>query len=213
MLTVNSTSGTVVEIDGGIFFFLLLLLGAYLGWKHGFRSFLTVTLASTIAYFVFVSGGELILNYVNNIYVNVPRIIALFTGGDPVGAGTLDPLTIPVEFPLGLRILGFLASVGLSAHFNKKPNWYSNELKKPYMQELGLFTGALTSLIWTSAASVFWQDYIGTEGRSPSGLFGFINGLVGILPDVRTFVPFFILAFIVLLVVGVAMRLPNLFKP
>ncbi|NJL34845.1 MAG: hypothetical protein HC893_14570 [Chloroflexaceae bacterium] len=129
-----------------------------------------------------------------------------------MAASRLDPITVPFALPLALRITFFIVTVALGVYFNKQP-WHSTDLKKPYMREFGIFTGGLTALIWTSAASVFWQDYIGEAGTAPAGPFGVMNGLVGILPDVRTFVPFFMLAFVLFLIIVIVTKLPTLFKP
>lgn len=214
MLTINSTSGVVVEISGTVLFAFLLILGGYIGWYRGYRSFLTITLGSIIGYLLFVNGGDLILNYINNIYTNLPRIFALLTGGDPFTAGTLDPIPPFPQLPLALRVLGFLVSTGLSVTFNRQP-WYSTNVNHPgdpYNRLIGGFTGALTALIWMNAATVFWQDYVGEEGIGPTGPFSFLNGLLGILPDVREFVPFFMLLLIIILLVGIMFQLPMLFR-
>ncbi|NJL34847.1 MAG: hypothetical protein HC893_14580 [Chloroflexaceae bacterium] len=173
MISINSSTGPLLQLNGVILLILILVVGAWIGWSYGFRSFLSVTLASTVGYFLFVGGGNLILDYINNIYSNLPRIFALLTGGDPFAAGTLEPIAVPFTLPLALRVLFFVVFVMVGYYYNTKPAWYSNNLKNPadpHIQLLGGFTGALTALVWVSAANVFWQEYIAETGSTSPGL-------------------------------------------
>lgn len=209
-----SGNSLVISVGGAIFLGILLLTGGIYGWRWGVRSFLTVTLGSILAYLFFVDGGNEVLAIVNNIYSNIPRMIAVLTGGDVGTTPAWGPLIPPdsIQLPLFLRFALFVVFLALALRFNQQ-SWYTKEpTREPFNRELGAFTGVLVTLIWVSAATTFWVEYA-AQGGNLGGLLNPINALLGTLPDVSSYVPFFILGFMLFIVISLLLRFPKLLKP
>jgi hypothetical protein len=77
---------------------------------------------------------------------------------------------------------------------------------------VGIFTGALTALIWVSAATLFWVEYVNQEGAI-EGLLSWLNPILGIIPDVSGFVLPLIGGLVLFLFGGLALRFPKLLRP
>jgi hypothetical protein len=214
MIEVDTTGNALsLQVSGALLLFVILFIGGYIGWWRGFRAFLTVTLVSAFAYILFVDGGSQLLVIINNIWSNIPRLIALFTGNDPVATPAWPPL-IPAggfQIPLTVRVLLFLVSLALAGRFNRQP-WYGTNVKEPYAREVGIFTGALTALIWVSAATLFWVEYVNQEGAI-QGLLSWLNPILGIIPDVSAFVLPLIGGLVLFLGAGLALKFPKLLRP
>ncbi|NJN67456.1 MAG: hypothetical protein HC884_12460 [Chloroflexaceae bacterium] len=72
-----------IQLNGWMLIAIVMAVGGYVGWRIGFRGFLTITVVSALGYLIFINGGQIILGYLNNLYTNIPRIVAILTGGDP----------------------------------------------------------------------------------------------------------------------------------
>ncbi len=207
-------SSLVISLGGLVLLTILLLAGGVFGWRWGYRSFLTVTLVSTLAYLLFVDGGNELLAIVNNIYSNIPRVIAMFTGGDVGTTPAWGPL-IPVgsiQLPLFLRFTLFIIFMALAMRFNQQ-SWYTKEpTREPFNRELGAFTGVLVVLIWLSAATTFWVEYV-AQGGNAGGLLEGVSAILSTLPDVSSYVPFLIGGFVLFIVFSLLLKFPKLLKP
>jgi hypothetical protein len=194
-----------IQLNGWMLIAIVMAVGGYVGWRIGLRGFLTITLVSALGYLIFVNGGQIILDYLNNVYVNIPRIVAIITGGDPAAVATWDPLFgNPLALPLPLRVALYLIVVVLSWFFNSRPRWYSAK-PDPMGRRLGVFSGALTAMIWASALTTFWIE-------SGGGQDGFLGNVIGILPDVTDIAPWLIALLFLIVMAGVVQNLPKLWQ-
>jgi hypothetical protein len=209
-----SGNSLVISIGGTIFLIILLVSAAIYGWRWGVRSFLTVTLGSILAYLFLVEGGNQVLTVVNNIYSNIPRMAAVLTGDDVAATQPWGPL-VPagsIQLPLFLRFVLFLVFVAVAIRFNSKSAWYKEQPADDVNRGFGAFTAVLVTLIWISAATTFWLEYA-AQGGSLGILQDTVNALLGTLPDVSSYVPFFILGFMLFIVISLLLRFPKLLKP
>lgn len=212
MFELNSEAGQLsITLNGSLLFVALLLIGFAVGWNRGIRVLLLQAMVSALAYLLLVSGTEQIIGFVNNIYSNTPYVVAIATGGSPAAASALPPLiTTGFTLPLALRIVGFVVAVVLALAFNGSTlPWYGDKPKAPVNRWLGAFAGVLIALIWTSAMSVFWQDYVNQAGNPG----GFLAAFLGVLPDVRTFVPLLIGGFALIIGAAVVLNFPRALQP
>lgn len=197
-----------IQLGGWTLVILLMAFGAYVGWRQGIRAFLTITMVSALSYIFLVSGVSQLLDYMNNIYVNIPKLIAIFTGGNPDAAVAWNPILPTVTLPLIVRFVLFVALVLLSWFFNSWPNWYKKgPAGDPLSRQLGAFSGALTALIWTSAISTFWQQSIPQGGQQ-----GDLANMISSIPDVTPIAPWLITLFFLIVVVSVVLNIPKLWK-
>lgn len=196
-----------ITLGGWTLMLILMVIGGYVGWRKGLRAFLTITLVSALAYLLFVIGTTPLIDYVNNLYTNIPKLVAVFTGGDPDTVASWQPLGLDLGLPLPVRVFLFIAFVVIAWIFNKKPNWYSDKTN-PQSQQLGIFSGALTALIWTSAVTTFWQEATGGGGGNTT-----IATILNSLPDVTSVTPWLITMLFIIVVIGVLINLPKLWKP
>jgi hypothetical protein len=197
-----------IQLSGWTLITILMVVGGYFGWKRGIRAFLTVTVASALAYLIFISGGEQFVGYINNLYSNLPKIFAILTGGNPNTVATWQPLFgTALNLPLAVRVILFIMMVALAFFFNKKAQWYAQK-GDPLSKQLGAFSGALTALIWISAITTFWGE-AAAVGGAPAGTFG---SVVRTFPDVTTITPWLISILFVIIAVGIATNVPKLWK-
>jgi membrane-associated protease RseP (regulator of RpoE activity) len=208
MLTVDAGGTELVSLGGGTLLFVLVLIGAGIGWWRGVRAFLTITLASVVAYLLFVDGGDQFLGVINNIYSNLPRLFAILSGGDPAAVAPYGPLiTGDLQIPLFVRVILFLVVIGVASRFNRQ-SWYSTKTNEPFVREMGAFTGALTALLWVMAILIFWQE----QGSNLGGIFSPLNSVLAILPNVSDLVLPLILGFIAFIVLSLVLRFPLLLR-
>ncbi|NJP07006.1 MAG: hypothetical protein HC837_15980 [Chloroflexaceae bacterium] len=197
-----------IELSGLTLIIILMALGGWYGWWRGMRSFLTVTLASVIGYLLFVGGAEQLLGFVNNLYVNLPKLFAIFTGTNPDTVTQFDPIFAGQNpLPLSVRVVMFIVVVVLGRVFNKQP-WHSDNPKSVTERQLGIFTGAMTALLWTSAATTFWQQFVAENGAQS----GLIADVFNILPDAGSVLPWLILIFLAIVGLGLLRNLPRILK-
>jgi hypothetical protein len=192
-------------IGGQLILLIFIISGAYTGWERGYRFFLTLTLGTSLAYLLFISGSEQLLGFINRFYTNWPKLAAILIGGDIDNAGTLPPLTAGEPLPDIARFFFFLATTGLSWMLNQKPKWFSKDAKEQFAREIGAFNGGLTALLLCSAITTFWPLLI-PEGNA-------LATSLKTLPDVRTIAPSFIGVFFAVITLGLVLNLPKTWKP
>ncbi len=196
-----------ITLEGWTLLILLMAIGGYVGWRRGIREFLTITLVSALAYLILVIGANPIISYVNNLYINIPKLLEIFMGGNPDTVAAWQPLGIAEGLPLAVRVVLFVALVILAFIFNQRPTWYSAKAS-PQSKQLGIFTGALTALIWTSTFTTFWQEAASQGNQLPDPF-----GTVSSLPDVTSVAPWLIILLFLIVVASIFMNLPKLWKP
>lgn len=198
-----------IELSGWTLLLILMALGGYyLGWKRGIRAFLTITLVSALAYlFLVVNVAQSVVDYVNNIYTNIPRLVAIFTGGDPNTVASWSPIGIYTDLPLPVRVVLYIALIVLAWMFNKRPSWYSDKPNQ-LSRQLGMFSGALTVLIWISALKTFWQEAV-AEGSTLAASF---TTIIGVFPDVTEVAPWLITLLFIIVVISIVLNVPKLWK-
>lgn len=198
-----------IELSGWTLLLILMALGGYyLGWKPGIRAFLTVTLVSALGYLIFVvNAAQPVLDYVNNIYTNIPKLIAIFTGSSPDAAAAWPAINLNTNLPLPVRVVLYIAFVVLAWIFNTRPSWYSNKPTQ-LSRQLGVFSGALTVLIWVSALTTFWQEAV-AQGSTLAASF---SNIIGVFPDVTPIAPWLITLLFIIVLVGIALNLPKLWR-
>ncbi len=203
--------GITLQLSGVTLLLIFIAVGAYAGWNQGVRAVLTLTLASVLAYVTTVSGGNQVVGVINRFYTNGPRFLAFIIGNDPDSVAPLDPLISPeLQVPLFFRFALFIALVLLGWFFSSRAPWKGGVAgNEPLAQPLGLYAGALISLLWSSAAWVFYQEYLFNGGVS----FEPVNSVLSILPDVRTVIPSLITIFFIILFGILFLSLPRLLAP
>lgn len=197
-----------IVLNGWSLLLVIIAIGGYLGWKHGIRSFLTITLISAIAYMMFVNGVEQLLGYFDNLYSNLPKLFAILTGSNPDNVLAWPQIGLTLGLPLPVRVVLFIVVVTLAWIFNAKPNWYKKGAGDPLSKQLGAFSGALTALILTSALTAFWREAVSQGGTVPEP----INNFLGAFPDVTAVAPWLITVFLLIIVASIILNLPRLWK-
>ncbi len=195
-------------IPGIAFLVFFMILGAAYGWWKGIRQFLTITIASVIAYLMFVSGGSPILDAINRAYMNLPILLGLLaqiiTGNSFGLNSTLPPLFVSqIQLPLLIRFVLFVSVVIVGIIFNKQA-WTVPQSKDTLSKLLGAITGILTALIWTSAATVFAQQ-AGIQG-------GLLGDFLNILPDASAWIPGLMMVLVAIIAISIVLNLPKLLK-
>jgi hypothetical protein len=155
-----------------------------------------------------VSGVAQIFDYLNNLYTNLPKLFAILSGSNPDFTAAWAPIGLSLGLSLQVRIVLFIILVAFAFFINNKANWYSN---KPNQQgkQLGIFSGALTALIWSSAATTFWRESIADGSNAlPAAL----DNVLAVFPDVTSITPWLITVFFVIVVIGIVLNLPKLVK-
>jgi hypothetical protein len=170
-----------VSVNGFWLLLLTLIVGAVIGWNTGIRSLISMMLMCTIAYPLFVRGGQEVQNVLNQILVVVPPIVGALTAGSV----NLPPPQLNIGFDLGLlvRFLGFLLvgpfigwlidSVNLLGWYTPNPG---PRVKERYAGATG---GLLFFFLLANIAAAFWQDFSIAGGTLPSPL----DTTLSILPD------------------------------
>lgn len=193
-----------LQLSGFALLIIFMAIGGYIGWTRGLRIILTPAFMTIVAYVLTVRGGDIIVDIVNRFWVNGPKLAAFAVGRDPDTVPPLDPL-IATDFqvPLFFRFTFFVALVAFGLAFNKKSQWYGPR-KEQFSPLLGLFTGALTALLWTDALATFV--------RQAGGLGGPLGNVFGIIPDVGVFIPSLITIFFLILGLIILFNLPKVWK-
>lgn len=197
-----------LQVSGVTLLLILMAIGAYIGWFRGVRAILTMALFSIIAYLVCVTGGDQVVGVINRLYTNSPRLAAFAIGRDPATVAPLDPLIDPgFQVPLFFRFVLFIALILLGWFFGKRAPWWGTPVgHEPLARPLGIFAGALIALLWSSALSIFWQEYLVAGGAAIEPL----NAALTILPDVRIFIPSLITIFFIVLIGIIFISFPRL---
>jgi hypothetical protein len=204
MIAMQANTVINIPVNGFMVLAIVMILGGWIGWVRGIRALLSVTLMTVIAYPIFVRGGQAVLELINPFYSNLPRIFALFTGGNIAATQQLAPLSINIQLPIIARVIGFvLLGIVLPWIINRInwPGWYAsapNNPAEPWGSPLGLFDGILLALLWTSAATIFWQELGITADE---GLLGLIVTALNIIPDPGLLPLFVTMVFVVVLIV------------
>lgn len=196
-----------ITINGLVLIIVLAAYGGYIGYKKGIRSFLTITLLSSVTYLLLVSGGEQVINYINRLYTNSPKMLAFLIGNDPGSAQSLPPLDINLAFPPLVSTALFIIIVILAWVFNNNFPWYSNAPTEPLAKPLGMVSGIVLTLIWVSALTTFWRRL---SGEAPAE--GVLNDILSGLPDITMVVPWLIALFFVAVLATIVANLPKLWK-
>lgn len=192
--------------------FVLMAVGSYTGYQQGLRNLLTVAFWTILGYLLTVQGGNFVVDLINRFWTNGPRLAAFLIGNDPNALQPLDPLIrSDFQIPLFFRFLAFVVLVMLGFYFNGKAAW-KGAPKAPVARVLGLFVGALITLLWVNAAVVFWDEFTfngGTFGGPLTPLAIFLSTL----PNVSVLVPSLIAAFFLMIVALIAVNFPKVWKP
>lgn len=200
-----------LNLSGTALLVILLAIGAYWGYQQGLRNILTVALWTILAYLLTVQGGTFIVDLINRIWVNGPRLVTFLLGNDPNELPPLEPLITPgFQIPLFFRFIAFIALVLVGNFFNKKAAW-KGPPKEPLAKPLGLFVGALVALLWTNAAAVFWEEFQagGGDANSAGPLAVFLNTI----PNVSVLMPSLIAIFFMVLAILILFNFPKVWKP
>ncbi len=198
-----------VNLNGVAILLILMALGGYAGYQQGLRNLLTVAIWTIIAYVLCVRGGTFVVDVINRLWVNAPRLIAFIIGNDPNLAPVLDPLITPgFQVPLFFRSVAFVALILLGAFFDSKAAW-KGPPKEKLARPLGLFVGALIALLWTNALVVFWNEFVAEGGV----LEGPIAQVLNVLPDVSILLPSLIAIFFMILGLLILFNFPKVWKP
>jgi hypothetical protein len=194
-----------VAINGFWLLILILIGGAILGWNKGMRALISMMLMCTLAYPLFVRGGQEVQNILNQILAVLPTIISAVTAG----AFTLPQPTLNFNIDLGLlvRFLGFLlfAFIGWLLDSVDQPGWYARNPGTVNERRFGVFGGVLFFALLANVASAFWQDLNAIGGSLPEPL----NTMLAILPDTGLWPWIFNLVFLAILLV---INLPRIWQ-
>jgi hypothetical protein len=195
-----------ISVNGFWLLLLVLITGAVIGWNTGVRSLISMMLMCTIAYPLFVRGGQEVQNILNQILVVVPPIVGALTAGSV----NLPQPTLNIGFDLGLlvRFLGFLLFgpfIGWLIDSVNLLGWYTRNPGSDKERYAGATGGLLFFFLLANVAASFWQDFSAIGGSLPEPL----NTILSILPD-TALVPWLLnLVFIVFLFV---FNLPKIWK-
>lgn len=196
-----------VNITGFALLFAIIALGGYIGYQRGVRASVGLALGTIIAYLLTVQGGNDVVNFINRFYTNMPKLVAFALGRDPDTAPTLDPLIAP-DVPLFFRFVLFFALFVFFWFLNKRWWWYgaSPANYEPLARPLGLLSGALSALLLSNAAAVFWD-------QSGNGLnIPVLTPVLNILPDISPVIPSLITIYFIVLGVTLLFIFPRLLK-
>lgn len=169
-----------IAINGFWLLLLILIGGIILGWNTGVRSLISMILMCTVAYPLFVRGGQEVQNVLNQILVVVPPIVGALTAGSV----NLPQPSLNLGFDLGLlvRFLGFLLVgpfVGWLLDNLNLLGWYARNPGTPKERYAGATGGLLFFALIANVAAAFWQDFAAQGGSLPEPL----NTMLSILPD------------------------------
>lgn len=200
----------IVPLSGVGLLVIFMALGAYWGYQQGFRNLITIALWTIIAYILTVQGGNVVVNVINRFWQNGPRLAAFAIGQDPSTVPQLEPLIQPdLQIPLFFRFVAFVALVLLGFFFAPRSGWKGNPNPgEPLAKPLGLFVGALVTLLWTNAAVVFWDEYVNTGG----GFGGPLAEILNILPNVSVLMPSLIAIFFMIVIVLIIFNFPKVWQ-
>lgn len=194
-----------IDLSGSFVTYLILLVLGVLGWIWGFRYIVSMAVFTTVAYLLTVQSGNFIVGLINRTYSNMPKLVAFATGGDTASVAPLGPI-IPenLEAPLLLRVLVFVAllAIGIGYSFpweGGKPlgGWGG---KRP-LRIMGALTGLYTAVLLISALATFWNDLARAVNVPP-----LLATALGSLPTWSGIVPSTIAAFVITLLVVMAIR-------
>ncbi|HWQ15793.1 MAG TPA: hypothetical protein VNL77_23530 [Roseiflexaceae bacterium] len=198
----------VIDLSSSIVTWTILIALGYIGWRLGFRYILSIALPVTIGYVLTVRGGNSIVDLVNRVVMNLPRLAAFITGRSTADVEPL-PALIPNNFeaPLLLRFLVFVAllAIGIGYVFPWEARLKPEVRPFHSLRVLGALTGLYTGLLLVSAAAIFWREAAGLVNL-PDLLEIALSGL----PTFEAVVPAVIAAFGVLLFMITLIRLPRI---
>ncbi|RRR75385.1 MAG: hypothetical protein EI684_04795, partial [Candidatus Viridilinea halotolerans] len=113
-----------LSLNGTMLLIVLLAIGAYWGYQQGFRNLLTVAFWTIAAYLATVQGGNVIVQMINRMWQNGPRLLAIILGRDTGDAPVFEPLiTTDLQVPLFFRFVAFVAIILLGFFFAKNASW------------------------------------------------------------------------------------------
>ncbi|MBC8077625.1 MAG: hypothetical protein H7Y32_16235 [Chloroflexales bacterium] len=210
-IVVGLQSAVNLQLSGVAILVIAVAIGAWLGWNRGLRAILTIALISVLAYVICVQGGDLLVATVNRFYQNGPKLAAFAAGRDPSSVAPLPPLIEGgFRIPLVFRFVLFISLIVFAWFFRKTPSWYRPNVDKlePLARPLGAIVGGFTALVWTSAATAFWVEFVNSGG----GFDGLLGDVLFAIPDITPYMPALITVFFLLLGVLVVFLLPRLFR-
>lgn len=195
-----------VAVNGFWLLVLILIGGAILGWNTGVRSLISMMLMCTVAYPLFVRGGQEVQSVLNQILVVVPPVVSALTAGSV----NIPQPTLNIGFDLGLlvRFLGFLLLgpfIGWLLDSLNLLGWYSRNPGTPKERYAGATGGLLLFALLANVAASFWQDFNAGGGALPEPF----NTILSILPDTVLWPWILNLVFLVILFV---FNLPKIWK-
>lgn len=201
-----------LTLSGVAILVILMGIGGFFGWFRGIRAFLTVAVASTIAYLACANNGIMMISTLNRIYANSPRLVAFLGGNDPCKADLLGPL-IPgePESPLSFRIGLFLILIVVSLFVNPRFRWYRrmpDDKNESLSRVLGVFTGVYIVLLWIGGAVAFWKEFL----ASGNALGDQVRQLLEVLPDVNPALPSLMGLYFMMLLVVVVFNLNKVWR-
>lgn len=198
-----------LNLSGVALLVIFMAIGGYWGYQQGLRNILTVALWTILAYLLTVQGGTFIVDVINRLWSNGPRLVGFLLGQNVNEIPALEPLITPgFQVPLFFRVVAFIALILLGFFFNRKAAW-KGPPKDPLAKPLGLFVGALIVLLWSNAAVVFWTEFVNNGG----GFGGPVATLLNTLPDVSVLMPSLIAIFFLILILLILFNFPKVWKP
>jgi hypothetical protein len=201
-----------INLGSAAFTYALLIGFGLLGWVRGFRYMVSIAIFLTIGYTLAVQGGGFIVGLVNRFWTQLPRLFGFLLGRSPAEIDPFDPL-IPDNFeaPLLFRLLVFIAL--LLVGIVKAWPWEGKPLtgfkggSQP-MRILGAASGVYIGVLGVSAVSIFWNE-LGRSLDLPEPLLVALNGL----PTYADIMPSVIGAFLVLIIILIALQFPRVWRP
>ncbi|PDW04891.1 hypothetical protein [Candidatus Viridilinea mediisalina] len=197
-----------LTLNGTALLVILLAIGAYWGYQFGFRNLLTVAFWTIAAYIATVQGGNFVVQLINRMWQNGPRLLAIVLGRDTAGADVLEPLiTTELQVPLFFRFVAFVALVLLGFFFSKNSSW-NGPPNEPLAKPLGLFVGALVVALWSNAMKIFWIDFQNNGGN----LGGPVANVLNTLPNIADLTTSLIVIFFIIILGLVFFYFPKVWQ-
>ncbi len=198
----------IVPLSGPGIMLIMMALGAYWGFQQGFRNLVTIALWTIIAYILTVQSNNFVVEVINRVWENGPKLAAFAVGQDPALAPILDPLISPdFQIPLFFRVISFAVMVLLGFFFAPRSTWRGAP-NEPLSKPLGLFVGALIILLWINALVVFWSNFQDGGGN----LGGPIAEVLNLLPNVSQLMPSLIAIFFLIIIVLLVFNFPKVWQ-
>ncbi|MCU0494859.1 MAG: hypothetical protein MUD01_25005 [Chloroflexaceae bacterium] len=208
---IPDTGDFTLTVSGIVILVFLVLLGGYIGYENGIRAMLTVALGTIIAYLVGVRGGEIVSSTINRFWSNGQRIVGFATGNPNWQQIPATGPLIPPDLSFEPVVRGFLfiAIVVIAIVVNSRFPWYSASPAgyEKWAKPLGALTGGLITLLWTSAAVVFYGLYVAAGNE----LFNPLNQLLRVIPDLDVINLWAIALFVLVLLWVMVVKTPRIF--